>query len=421
MPGASPVLALQSTNFQGILITPAPGEPPPAYITIQGLTIAGNRYYAQAIDNGQCSRNVTIRTIDNLPCSYNATIGSPGPSAFPGFNDTCIYINGAISGSSASTPRPHHITISDNTLHDCNGSGVEASESDYIFVQYNTLYSNGYYTAYGSSALGIINAWNSSTDGGIAADPFPGSYAPYRIVIDQNQVLDTQEKVGWSSFIRTDSHGIDNAIVTDGEGIILDTNNNATVLDKAHLSSYDGQILISNNLVFMNGSSGIEILNSNNAQVLNNSLFGNATNYQYGDSAYSGYSQYANGEIQVNGTNGTNVYNNIFEPNPNTSQFGQNAVNVVAGSYCGCYFAYNDFYNGNSQSIPSGSNVANIGNYPSYVTWNTTDMWSINLRLTPNSSPLLGAGETWALPPHSFSNGPQVNSSGKRDIGAWQQ
>ena len=52
--------------------------------------------------------------------------------------------------------------------------------------------------------------------------------------------------------------------ITDGEGIILDTN-----------PGYTGEILVENNTIYGNGSSGIESFLTNNAVITENTVYGN--------------------------------------------------------------------------------------------------------------------------------------------------
>ena len=79
--------------------------------------------------------------------------------------------------------------------------------------------------------------------------------------------------------------------ITDGEGIILDTN-----------PDYTGEILVQNNTVYNNGSSGIESFLTNNAVITGNTVYGNNTeNVQAANVA----------QIFINQSNNNTVTNNI--------------------------------------------------------------------------------------------------------------
>ena len=138
----------------------------------------------------------------------------------------------------------NHITIENNTVHDVPGGGIYAEGADYVQILNNTVYNNAHWSAYGNSGISVGASANSDTVAGV------------HILVSGNIVYGNSELV---PEYRANA-------ITDGEGIILDTN-----------SGFVGRMLVQNNTVYSNGGPGIEVIWTDNAVITGNTVYGNNT------------------------------------------------------------------------------------------------------------------------------------------------
>jgi parallel beta-helix repeat protein len=262
---------LSFNGWQGINLTPGA-----AYIKIQGFEVEGN--------NG----NVTLAEAQQQPGACEGPNPTAIGSSLAKFNGNGISVSGRTGGNF----RPHHIVIANNVVHDCGGAGISAIESDYITVENNTVYNNSWYTIFGASGISVLNSWNydNSTD--------------VKMIIRNNRCYANR------LFIRWNNGGL--CKITDGNGIILDNNNDKYSANP--LGAYTGQFLIENNLTYLNGGRGINVNYSDNVTVLNNTTYQNAVSPEISS------------ELVVGGSKNDRIYNNIF--------YGRadRAINVVSNS-----------------------------------------------------------------------------------------
>ena len=232
-PGQTPVIN-SSGSWNAINIEGA------SYIVINGFTIVGD------------AADYTLATALAEYSSGNPNLDGNGIAVTsPG--------NGVV---------PNHITIENNTVYDEPGAGVYTQGADYLQVLNNVVYDNAHWSAWGTSGISIGISANSDTNAGVH-DIISGN-----LIFDNAQLVPT---TGGNT-------------ITDGEGIILDTN-----------PGFVGKILVENNKVFGNGSSGIESFLTNNAVITGNTVFGNNTeNVQAASVA----------EIFINQSNNNTVTNN---------------------------------------------------------------------------------------------------------------
>ena len=210
--GATPVID-SSGCWQGIEIDAS-------YITIKGLTITGD------------AANYNLAS---------ATAGySTGNPNLDGNGIACT------SGSLI-----HNIIIENNTIYNEPGAGIGTENADYVQILNNIVHDNAHWSAFGASGISVAASENSDTNPGI------------HVLISGNIVYGNAQEVP------TNTGGG----ITDGEGIILDTNSGPT---SAH-PGFVGEFLVENNLVYNNGSSGIESFLTSNAIITNNTLYGNDT------------------------------------------------------------------------------------------------------------------------------------------------
>jgi hypothetical protein len=232
MPGQSPVIN-SSGAWNAILIQSS-------YIIIQGFTVVGD---AASITLAQDTSSASVSNPDMAGNGIYVT--SPG--------------NGVI---------PNHVTIENNTVSYEPGGGIGATGSDYLSILNNVVYDNAHWSGYANSGISVASSGNSDTKAGV------------HTLISGNIAYDNTELKG---------NYYDNGIITDGEGIILDSN-----------SGYNGIISVQNNTAYGNSGAGIESFLTNNAIINGNTAYANLTNPGAA----------GNGQIFINSSNNNTVTNN---------------------------------------------------------------------------------------------------------------
>src|ERR1700722_5444494 len=152
--------------------------------------------------------------------------------------------NANLDGNGIAIWNGNHVTIENNTVYNEPGGGIYTEGADYVQILNNVVHDNAHWSAFGNSGISISTSANSDTNAGVH-DVVSGN-----LVFGNAQLVPT---TGGNT-------------VTDGEGIILDTN-----------PGYTGEILVENNTVYGNGSSGIESFDTNNAVITSNTVYGNDT------------------------------------------------------------------------------------------------------------------------------------------------
>jgi hypothetical protein len=351
-PGQTPIISFN--GWEGIFF-----EPTAAYIEVNGFTVIGN------------NANVTLAQ------ALAQSTTSPNPI----FNGNCIASDGR---QGTATVRPNHIRILNNIISECGGGGVGTAWSDYVTISGNTIFNSAWYSLYGASAISTWENWNSDSSTG------------YKMIITGNRIYGNTELVP--------VFGDDPPMITDGEAIIVDsTHNSAYNSTNDPLPPYTGRTLIANNVIYNNGSSAIEVFESDHVDVVNNSSYQNVTN-----PPVSG-----RGEMNLNQTSDVNVINNIFY-----SAAGQNPVASVPKTTSSITLNYNLYYNGTiAGDIPAGPNDLTAN--PLYVDPADTNPLNVLLTVSPGS-PALGSGTSYLAPATDFAGNPRPGPGGY-DRGAYQQ
>jgi hypothetical protein len=207
-PGQTPVIN-SSGGWNAIDITAS-------YIVVKGFTVEGD------------AANYTLA---------QATAGYSGVNA--NLDGNGIYVTGTSGGYV-----PNHVTIENNTVYNEPGGGIGTQYADYVNILNNTVYDNAHWSAYGNSGISINVSSNSDTNPGV------------HDVVSGNTVYGNAQEVPT----------IGGNTITDGEGIILDTN-----------PGFVGEMLVENNTVYDNGSAGIESFLTDGAVITGNTLYGNNT------------------------------------------------------------------------------------------------------------------------------------------------
>ncbi len=176
--------------------------------------------------------------------------------------------NGIVTGPTNGGAAPNHIVIENNTVFNEPGGGIGVIGSDYVQILNNVVHNNSNWSSYDTSGISVAASVNSDTNAGVH-DIISGNTAYANIDLIP---------------------GIYSGTITDGEGIILDTNPN-----------YVGVIEVEGNLTYGNSGPGIEDFKTNNAVITGNTSYGNLLN-----PADAG-----EGQILINQSTGSQVYNNV--------------------------------------------------------------------------------------------------------------
>ena len=348
-PGQTPVISFN--GWEGIFF-----EPTAAYVEVNGFTIIGN------------NANVSLAE------AQAQSTTNPNPA----FNGNCISADGR---SGTVTIRPNHIRILNNTISECGGGGVATAMSDYVTISGNTIYNASWYSIYGTSPISTWEDWNSD------------SSTAYKMIVTGNRIFGNQEFIPWEAAGK----------ITDGEVIIVDSTRNSAYQSSIPIAPYTGRTLIANNVIYTNGSSAIEVFESDHVDVVNNSSYQDIVT-----PVLTG-----RGEMSLNQTSDVNVINNIF-----SSAAGQNPVAVDKGTTSAIVLNYNLYFGGtNTGDVPNGANDL-VGN-PLYVDPADANPLNVLLSVSP-SSPAVGTGTSYLAPTTDFAGNPRPGSKGY-DRGAYQQ
>lgn len=322
-PGHSPVLRSSFDSFEGILIAGA------AYIEVAGLTVIGN--------SEVLTYEEAFATQDGSKAKFNAN----------GIN---------VRIDKTTLARPHHVIIRDNLVRHWPGGGIAGSDGDYYTFTGNIVHSNAWYSVYANSGMTVIRPYNADDD-----------TSGYRNVVNRNLCYDNEGFIPWRAVKR----------LSDGNGIIIDT---TTAQFEATGVHYTGRTLVTNNISFSNGGSGIHAFQVENTDIVNNTVFDNSRSPTL---HYPGLGAWRSKDC--------NVLNNISylrtgEPTNNNDR----NVNVV--------YDYNIYYNGAAPAVLGPHDLVTdpllVG--PS----DTADAGGFRLR---HDSPAIDSGTSTLAPDEDFA------------------
>jgi len=225
-------------------------EPALAYLEVRGLIVRGDA--------------------DKAKEKYADKIGKSDPFT----NGNGISMSGSLE-----TNFPHHLRIADNTIEYCAGAGFSGIKTDWNYVEGNTIRNNCWWMIYAGSGISFLDS-----------DNFDAADNVYKSLVRNNVTSGNRCYVAWAQVKK----------ISDGNGIIVDTNNAPT---KGHV--YLGRTLIQNNLSFNNGGSGIHSYKSRRVDIINNTAY------------HNGASPELNwGQIFVQSADDMKVINNVMVSRP---------------------------------------------------------------------------------------------------------
>ncbi len=152
-------------------------------------------------------------------------------------------------GTGFAISNSHHVRILNCSISGMPVAGISANESSNVHLIGNSVYENSFWSDVNGSGISFFHQRNH----GQGAD-----HGQYHDVVMNNRVFRNENKVP--------SKWKDHKIITDGNGIIIDSNQK---------NGYSGRTLIANNLVFDNGGRGIIAFESNRVDILFNTTYMN--------------------------------------------------------------------------------------------------------------------------------------------------
>lgn len=180
----------------------------------------------------------------------------------------------------------HHVTVKNCYIHDCGCNGIASRTSDYLIFENNVVRDNAKRNKWNCSGLTI---WHP-----IEYDQEPG----YHIIVRKNVAFENECDLPFTPL------GFKNP--TDGNGIIIDDFRNTQ--GGGQEGGYKAKVLVENNLSFNNGGRGINVYESDNVTVRNNTTYHNLR-------VISKYMDFP-GEITISNSKGSRVYNNLMVKQP---------------------------------------------------------------------------------------------------------
>jgi parallel beta-helix repeat protein len=225
-------------------------------------------------------------------------------------------IDGCAAGGQQTFWIAHHFVAINNLIHNLGGAGLSSCNADFVIWRNNVVYNNASTSPYQKSGININGAQ------GLAA----GSYTP--------TAWDTAMSFGIQILYNISHDNLEGPVInwahTDGNGIIIDTSYNCSSGPNACAGQtpYPGQMLILGNLSYNNGGSGIQVFESENVTIANNTCYNNHT-----DAANPGT---ARGELMNAGSANINFVNNVAIAVPGTGILANNRPAVsfpISGGY----------------------------------------------------------------------------------------
>ncbi|MBB3134049.1 serralysin [Rhizobium pisi] len=236
----------------------------------------------------------------------------------------------------------HHVRIANNVSHDNGASGIAFAGSDFITIEGNETYKN--------ASSGWFSGISLYQNRNITGAPDDGSF---RNIIRNNISHDNVTKSG--------AH-------TDGNGIIIDDFQSTQT--SGH-PNYTFKTLVDNNLVYENGSKGIQVTWSDSVTVQNNTAYHNNQDL-LNDGTWRG-------ELSNAQSSNNTWVNNVAVADPSVNKNNTAVDNTSYGGYTNAnvVWANNVTYNGTAgqasvktdggNAMPSAANGNQLGVDPKFL------------------------------------------------------
>lgn len=197
---------------------------------------------------------------------------------------------------------PHHIILRNNYIHHTAGGGIASARADYLLIEDNIIHDTSFYSPWGESGISVWMSADYDKDDSV-----------YRTVIQNNISYRNDNKVDF---------WIMNTM-SDGNGIILDAmeSTQQNIVNDGFLEPYSGRVLVANNVSFYNGGRGINVFESDDIDIINNTLFENAQR------------ENIRNEIEFGRTRRSRAFNNIISSREDAYAFGGYEYEDVTTDY----------------------------------------------------------------------------------------
>jgi hypothetical protein len=224
-----------------------------SYINIEGLELEGN------------NQKITLKYARSQSKNKRNTLT----------NGNCLSVDGRKVPPKL---KPHHWRVFNNKVHDCAGMGIGFAHADYITVDQNEIYNNSWFTLYGTSGTGTYQSYN-----------LDNNTTDYKIIFTNNRVYNNRLYIPWIAVGK----------ITDGNGILIDDGRHTQ--NGSKLGAYKGKTLVTNNILYNNGGSGVHAYYSDNVDIINNTAVNNNQS-----------AEITGGQIFANQASNIKVLNNIM-------------------------------------------------------------------------------------------------------------
>jgi hypothetical protein len=316
----------------------------------------------------------------NASLSYNTAVSyESDPGDHPDYNGNCI----SVTPPSSTGPYPTHVKILENVAKDCPGGGIATASADYLTISGNVVLNNSWYSAYGTSGISTFTDYDSN----------PKDTSSYRVIITDNDVYNNMEFIPWVSAGR----------ITDGEGIVIDSNLNNAYDNSVPYGPYGGRTLVANNVINGNGSAAIEVFESAHVDVVNNSTYGNLVGSTFQNGPLG------SGEFLIYTASDVRALNNIFYA------VGNSAPVFDYDTCPQCYIDNNVYYGGQPNQWPNGIPTSTNDVHSHFVNPNYVSISSnpatVNLQIQSPYTNVLSNGTGWLAPTTDITGKTRVVSS----------
>ena len=250
----------------------------------------------------------------------------------------------------------HNIIVRNCFIHDLPGGGIGVSGSDVVLVEDNLVEHTSWGSTQGNSGISFYKMTEQANAQRFAEWP------NHDVIIRNNVSRYNVNLKGTYTF---------DYALTDGNGIIIDDFKH-TQGDESE--AFEGSSLIIGNISYGNGAAGINVFQTNNAEVYHNSVFDNGQTPRM--SATSPFEfNLAHQPIQVGGAQNVTVENNIFVRGDNSNSMVSLFWNVESS----ISITNNIFWNGNgslsTSDVPAGNIIADpLFNSAIALTQSQTDL-----------------------------------------------
>ena len=188
----------------------------------------------------------------------------------------------------------HNIIIRNCYLHDFPGGGIGVSDSDVVLVENNVVEHTSWGSSFGNSGISFYKMTEQPN-----AVRF-SEYPDHDVIIKNNVSRYNVNLRGTAAF---------EWALTDGNGIIVDDFKHT---QGDELDAFEGSSLIVGNVAYGNGATGINVFQTNDVDVLYNTIFDNGQSRRAENQPSDLVFNQSHQPIQVGGSANTYVANNIF-------------------------------------------------------------------------------------------------------------